>query len=101
MASKESLDFNANVTAEEAAGYLESLAKSLRKGAALLESGDRSLSLEVGPSVKLELEAETDIAKAKTALVVKLSWRAAETAEAPASLAIVPGARPPAPVDEE
>jgi amphi-Trp domain-containing protein len=101
MAQKESLDFSANVTAEEAAGYLESLAKSLREGSALLESGDRSLALEVGPSMKLELEAETDLSKAKTALGMKLSWRQAEGAEAPPSLAIVPGARPAAAVDEE
>ncbi len=91
MASKDSVEFSAQVSAEEAAGYLEALARSLREGRALLESGDKSISLELGPSIKLDLEAESDPAKGKSSIDLSLSWRAAEQAVAAPSLLIVAG----------
>ncbi len=88
---KDSIEFTAQVSADEAAGYLEALARSLREGRALFESGDRSVSLELGGSVKLELEAESDAAKGKSSIDVSLSWRAAEPEIATPSLLIVAG----------
>jgi amphi-Trp domain-containing protein len=101
MSEKLSLEFSASVSPQEAAGYLEALARSLREGSALLESGDQSLRLEMGSNVKLKLEADTDPDKGKGSLDVSLSWRLAEQAEAPASLVIVAGAPVPAGVAAE
>jgi amphi-Trp domain-containing protein len=89
---KGSIEFGALVSADEAADYLEALAQSCREGSTLLESGDRSLVLEVGRDVKLELEAEADPAKGKGSIEISLSWRVAEQVETPPSLVIVAGA---------
>jgi amphi-Trp domain-containing protein len=101
MSSKDSVEFSAQVSAEEAAGYLEALARSLREGRALLESGDRSISLELGPSIKLELEAASDPEKGKSTIDVSLSWRAAEPAVAAPSLLIVAGGHAPVAAGED
>jgi amphi-Trp domain-containing protein len=96
---KGSIEFAAQVSAEEAADYLEAIANACREGSALLESGDKSLSIEVGRDVKVELEAQTDPSKGKGSIDLSLSWRVAEQAETPPSLVIVAG--PPAPAAEE
>jgi amphi-Trp domain-containing protein len=101
MAEKESLEFSAVVSADEAAGYLEALARSCREGTALLESGDKSIALEVGRDVKLALDAETDPAKGKGSIDISLSWRVAEQVEAPPSLVIVAGTPTAAAAEEE
>jgi amphi-Trp domain-containing protein len=101
MASKESLEFSAQVSAEEAAVYLEALARGLREGRALFESGDKSIGLELGSSLKIDLEAESDPAKGKSSVEISLSWRAAEPAVAAPSQTIVAGGQVPAGVGEE
>ncbi|HEY7268505.1 MAG TPA: amphi-Trp domain-containing protein [Dehalococcoidia bacterium] len=101
MASKDSLEFSAQVSADEAAEYLEALARSLREGRALFESGDRSISLELGPSVKIELEAESDPTKGKSSVDLSLSWRAAEPVMAAPSLTIVAGGQGPSNVGDD
>jgi amphi-Trp domain-containing protein len=95
------LEFSASVPLEQAAGYLEALAQSLRQGSALLESGDQSVRIELGPNVKVKLDAETDPEKGKGSLELNLSWRVAEQVEAPPSLVIVAGPRAPNGVTEE
>jgi amphi-Trp domain-containing protein len=101
MSDKLSLEFSASVSPDEAASYLEALARSLREGSVLLESGDQSLRLEMGSNVKVKLEAETDPEKGKGSLDVSLSWRLAAEVEAPASLVIVAGAPEPVGVASE
>jgi amphi-Trp domain-containing protein len=96
---KGSMEFTAQVSADEAADYLEAIANACREGSALLESGDKSLTIEVGRDVKIELDAQTDPVKGKGSIDFSLSWRVAEQAETPPSLVIVAGA--PAPTAEE
>jgi amphi-Trp domain-containing protein len=97
---KGTIEFSASVSSDEAADYLEALAKSCREGSALLESGDKSLLLEVGRDVKLAIEAEADPAKGKGSIEIALSWRVAEQVETPPSLVIVAGP-PPASSNED
>jgi amphi-Trp domain-containing protein len=96
MAKKDAIEFNDTVAPEEAAKFLEAIAKSLRKGSSLLESGDQSLGLAIGKTVKLEIGAESDPIKGKGSIEVSLSWRMEEQAAPPPSLVIVPGAPVPA-----
>jgi amphi-Trp domain-containing protein len=88
---KDALEFAAQVSPEEAADYLESLARSLREGAILLESGDSSMTLEVSRSIQFELQASASPEKGKRSLELGLSWRAAEQVKPQPTLAIVAG----------
>src|SRR5262245_12315237 len=102
MSSKDSIEFSSQVGAEEADGYLEALGSSLPEGRALVESGRRPVSLELGPSIKMELEAESDQEKGKSSIEISLSWRAEEPAVAAPSLLIVAGGHmPPAISDDD
>jgi amphi-Trp domain-containing protein len=96
MSKKDSLAFRDTVSPGEAAGFLEALAKSLREGSSLLESGDQSIGLQIGSTVKIDLEASSDAEKGKGTIDLSLSWRMEEQTEAPPSLVIVPGALVPA-----
>jgi amphi-Trp domain-containing protein len=97
MASKDKVAFSGTVSAIEAAEYLESLAKGIRDGSMLLESGDTSLTLELAQEVKLDVEAAGDTEKGKSSVELSLSWRqrrSEDEAAVPARLTIVPGAAP-------
>jgi amphi-Trp domain-containing protein len=94
--SKEKIQYAGTVPVQEAAQYLESIAKGLRERAMLLESGDTSMTVEVSDDVKIEIQASAAPEKGKAAIDVSLSWRARqeEEAAAPPGLLIVPGAQP-------
>jgi amphi-Trp domain-containing protein len=92
LSDKETLEFANTVSRAEAAGFLESLAKSLREGSSLLESGDRSLGLQIAPQVSLELRAKGGAEESKGSIEIKLKWRSEQQEESPPSLVIVPGA---------
>jgi amphi-Trp domain-containing protein len=94
MADKETLEFSGSVEPHAAAAYLEALARGLRDGRILIESGDKSLSLETASEISLELEAETNPDKAKSSVEIALSWRIVQPVaeEAPPSLLIASGA---------
>jgi len=93
VAGKEKVQFNAMVSAQEAAQYLESLARGMRERSMLLESGDSSLTVEVPDEVKLELEIASDGVKGKSNIDLSISWRQRREDEAasPAGLLILPG----------
>ncbi len=97
--SKEALEFSGEVSADEAATFLESIAKSVRQGSTLLESGDQSLSLRIGSTVEVDLVAKSKPEKGKGSLELKISWEAEPVAETPRTLEIVPGALVPAASD--
>ncbi len=91
MPPKDKVQFAGTVPAQEAAQYLESLAKGLRERSMLLESGDASLTIAVPDDVKIEIDASTDADKGKSTVDVSLSFRRRE-AETPApGLLIVAG----------
>jgi amphi-Trp domain-containing protein len=104
MTQKEKVAFTGTVPPQEAAQYLESLAKGLRERAMLLESGDSSITLEVGDDIKIEIEVSTESEKGKSSIEVVLNWRhrrAEEEAPAPPGLLIVAGAHAEAPAFAE
>jgi amphi-Trp domain-containing protein len=92
MPGKDKVQFAGVVPPQEAAHYLESLAKGLRERTMLLESGDASVTVEVPDEVKIEIEVSVDADKGKSNIDVGLSLRRreAETPVAP-GLLIVPG----------
>jgi amphi-Trp domain-containing protein len=96
MPQKDKIDFAGTVSAQEAAQYLESLAKGIRERSMLLESGDTSITVEVPEDVKVSIEVSADAAKGKASVDVSLSWRARREEEAvpPPGLLIVAGAQP-------
>jgi amphi-Trp domain-containing protein len=93
MPPKDKVAFAGAVSAQEAAQYLESLAKGLRERAMLLESGDVSINLDVPDEVKIELEVATDTDKGKSSIEVSVGWRQRRDEEVPVSpgLLIVAG----------
>ena len=101
MSQKDAVEYSATVSAEEAAGYLEMLANSLRVGVALIESGETSLTLEVGPTVQIEIEAASNAEKGKSSIDISVSWRAAEQAKPQPSLLIIAGSAASEPVEAE
>lgn len=90
---KQSIDFSSELETQAAAAHLEALAKGLRDGRVLIESGDRSVSLETSRSLNLALEAKANPGKGKSSIEIKLNWVAEEEAveEAPPSLFIASG----------
>ncbi len=91
MPQKDKVQFEGTVSAQEAAQYLESLAKGLRERTMLLESGDASITIVVPDDVKIEIDASADAEKGKSAVDVSISFRRRE-AETPApGLLIVAG----------
>ena len=90
---KQALEFSSEMETQAAAAHLEALARSLRDGRVLIESGDRSINLEIGRSVNLEFEAKSNAAKGKSSVEIKLEWVAVEEVveEAPPSLLIASG----------
>jgi amphi-Trp domain-containing protein len=97
MAQKDKVAFSGTVPPQEAAQYLESLAKGLRERSMLLESGDSSLTLDVGDDIKIEIDVSSDAEKGKSAVELSLSWRQRRDepdAIAPPGLLIVAGGAP-------
>ncbi len=92
MPGKDKVEFTGTVSAQEAAQYLESLAKGLRERTMLLESGDASLTIEIPEDVKIEIEGSGDAEKGKSSIELTLTMRRRE-ADAPVApgLLIVPG----------
>jgi amphi-Trp domain-containing protein len=93
MSEKQSVDFSGSFNPGEAAAYLEALARGLRDGNLVIESGDKSLNLDVSPEISLEFEAKASPEKGKSSIELALSWRAAQPVkeEAPPSLLIASG----------
>jgi amphi-Trp domain-containing protein len=86
MAGKEKVKFSGVVSPQEAAQYLESLAKGLRERTMLLESGDASLTIEVTDDVKIEIEGSGDAEKGKSSIELTLTMR-----RKPAEVPVSPG----------
>jgi amphi-Trp domain-containing protein len=95
MSDKQSLEFEAKLDAGNAADYFEALARGLRDGRIIIESGNKSLNLEVAGDIvmELELEAKSNPEKGKSSVELELSWKVVpqKVEEAPASLLITTG----------
>jgi amphi-Trp domain-containing protein len=86
---KQSLEFVSNLTAADVAGYLEDLARGLRRGQVALESGSDYVDLSVGGDVAVELEARSNPDKGRSSIAIRLDWRKRKRRpEAPQALTI-------------
>jgi len=102
MSEKGVLAFKNTVPVDEAAKFLELIAKSLKKGSLLMESGDQSLGVQFGPEMRVRLEAAQDAKDGKGSLELELKWEAGEENGATPTLELVPGGvAPAADVEEE
>jgi amphi-Trp domain-containing protein len=73
---KKGLEFEERVTADQAALFLEEIAKGLRLGVLEVSSADRTVRLTPATVLKLELEASVDDGKQELGL--ELKWRTSE-----------------------
>lgn len=102
MADKAALEFKNTVSVDEAAGFVDLIAKSLREGSLLLESGDQSLGVQFSPEVRVVLEAKQSAKDGSGSLQLELKWEGPGEEEGPApTLELVPGAIAPAVAEEE
>ena len=74
MSDKKSVDFRGKLDASAVAVYLEALARGLRDGRVVLESGEAALELEVGAPVEVELEARYNAQKGRCRVDIELEW---------------------------
>lgn len=67
-------EFSGHHTPEQAADYLELLARQVRSGRLVLTAGADTFQLSMGTTVKLDIEAEYKPDKRKCELVWEMSW---------------------------
>lgn len=72
---EQSFEYAVSATAEQAAAYLESIAKYLRTGKVSFTAGAESIELPVGSDLKMEISAEHKPEKAKGSLQIEVSWK--------------------------
>ena len=80
MGDNGKFEFTATLAPEQAADYLSKVADGLRRGVIGLAAAGRSIRLEPGALLTLEIAAESKPEKAKGSLAVELSWKAREQA---------------------
>jgi amphi-Trp domain-containing protein len=73
-------EFTATLEPAHAADYLSRIADGLRRGVIGLSAAGRSIRMEPGATVTIEIAAESKPEKAKGSLAVEVSWRAREQA---------------------
>ena len=74
MSDKKSVDFRGKLDAGAVAVYLDALARGLREGRVVLESGETALELEVGGPVEVELQARYNAQKGRCRVDIELEW---------------------------
>ncbi len=80
MGDNGKFEFTATLGPAQAADYLSKVADGLRKGVIGLSSAGRSIRLEPGSLVTVEIAAESKPEKSKGSFAVEVSWRAREQA---------------------
>jgi amphi-Trp domain-containing protein len=73
VSDKQSLQFEGKFDVDAAAACLEGLARGLHDGRITIESGDRSLTMDVTSEVTLEIEAESK--RDKSSIEITVNWR--------------------------
>jgi amphi-Trp domain-containing protein len=71
-------EFTATLEPSQAADYLSRIADGLRRGVIGLSSDGRTIRLEPGGMVSVEIVAESKPEKAKGSLGLEISWKARE-----------------------
>ena len=77
------LKYEAQLDRGDAAAYMEALAQALRGGELTIESGNRSLTVALGPALRFELEAEHDEGKGTTSVEIELTWNGGQKVGVP------------------
>jgi amphi-Trp domain-containing protein len=73
VADKQSIKFNGTMDIHTVAACLEGLARGLQDGRIAVQSGDKSLTLDVAAKVGLELEAASK--RDKSSIEITMNWR--------------------------
>ncbi|HEV2359934.1 MAG TPA: amphi-Trp domain-containing protein [bacterium] len=76
MAKNGKFEFTATLEPANAADYLSRIADGLRRGVIGLTAAGRSIRLEPGSMVTVEIAAESKPEKAKGSLGLEISWKA-------------------------
>lgn len=78
MGENGKFEFTATLEPSQAADYLSRIADGLRRGVVSLAAAGRSIRIEPGGLVTVEIAAESKPEKAKGSLAVEVSWKARE-----------------------
>ena len=78
MGENGKFEFTATLEPAQAAGYLSRIADGLRRGVIGLASAGRTIRLEPGSMVSVEIAAESKPEKSKGSLGLEISWQARE-----------------------
>jgi amphi-Trp domain-containing protein len=84
MGTNGKFEFTGTLEPAQAADYLSRIADGLRQGVIGLAAAGRSIRMEPGTWVTIEIAAESKPEKAKGSLAVEVSWKAREQASADA-----------------
>jgi amphi-Trp domain-containing protein len=83
VADKQAIKFNGTMDIHTVAACLEGLAQGLHDGRITVESGDKSLTLDVAAEVALELEAVSK--RDKSTIEIAVNWRSVPSRATPRS----------------
>jgi amphi-Trp domain-containing protein len=80
MGENGKFEFTGTAEPAQAADYLSRVADGLRRGVISLASAGRSIRMEPGTMVTVEIAAESKPDKGKGSLAIEVSWKAREQA---------------------
>jgi amphi-Trp domain-containing protein len=91
--TRRSAQFTADLRTEDAAAYLEALARALRNSRLVVQTASESIDVRVASRVGLDLEAKSSRGGKKSSIDLRLNWtEPAETAKLSISSASAPAA---------
>jgi len=69
------LEYSLSCAPDEVASYLEQMDRQLREGNMMLRSGDKSIELQFGSEITLDIGAKSKPSRGKGSLEIELSWK--------------------------